>query len=201
MASKVVGLTGGIGSGKSSAAELFVALGVPVVDADQISRALTGPGGAAMPSIVGTFGPELRAGDGSLDRAAMRSMVFADESARQRLEGILHPLILQESLRALATADGPYAIFEVPLLFENPAYLEQVDRTLLVDCDEQVQLARVMQRSGLRADAVRAIMAAQMPRAQRLALADDVIDNSGDWDALMLQVEAKHRYYLAHLAT
>jgi len=200
MACKVVGLTGGIGSGKSTVAELFSALGVPVVDADQISHALTGPGGGAMLAIVAAFGPEVRTPDGSLDRAAMRRMVFAQPEARHKLEHILHPLILQDSLRALAIADGPYAIFEVPLLFESPQYLAQVGRSLLVDCDEQVQLARVMERSGLTADAVRAIMAAQLPRAQRLAYADDVIDNSADLRTLVLQVEAKHRYYLANFA-
>jgi dephospho-CoA kinase len=201
MVCKVIGLTGGIGSGKSTVAELFAALGVSVVDADQISHALTGPHGGAMPAIVEAFGPEVRCVDGSLDRAAMRRIVFNLPAARQRLESILHPLILQQSLRDLADAPGPYCIFEVPLLFENPLYLAQVDRTLVVDCDEQAQLARVTERSGLSAEAVRAVMAAQLSRQERLALADDVIDNRGNLGDLALQVEAKHRYYLAHLAT
>lgn len=201
MGCKVVGLTGGIGSGKSTVAELFAAYGVTVVDADQVSHALTGPQGGAMPAIVQAFGPEVRTIDGSLDRAEMRRIVFAQPEARQQLEAILHPLILKDSLQALAAAPGPYAIFEVPLLFEQPPYLAQVDRTLVVDCDEQAQLARVMARSGLSREAVCAIIAAQLPRAERLARADDVIENHGNLDALSLQVEAKHRYYRAHLAT
>jgi dephospho-CoA kinase len=196
---KVVGLTGGIGSGKSTVADLFAERGVPVVDTDAISHALTDPGGAAMPAIVAAFGPAVRAEDGSLDRATMRKLVFDNPDERRKLEAILHPLIMAESRRALESASGPYALLVVPLLFENPPYLELVERTLVVDCDEKVQIARVMERSRLSEETVRAIMAAQLPRAERLARADDVIDNSDELDALTLQVETKHRYYLAHL--
>ncbi|MBA4706901.1 dephospho-CoA kinase [Aquitalea aquatica] len=196
----IVGLTGGIGSGKSAAAAHFAALGVPVVDADVIAHALTGPNGAAMPLLTAEFGRQVVAENGALNRAAMRALAFADPDSRRRLESILHPLIRAECVRQLDTACGPYALLVVPLLFENPDYLALVRRSLLVDCAEEVQLARVQARSGLTADAVRAIMAAQMPRVQRLAQADDVIDNDGSLAALQLQVEAKHQYYLANLA-
>lgn len=201
MALKIVGLTGGIGSGKSTVADLFAAHGVPVVDTDVIAHALTGPQGVAMPAIVEAFGPEIRCIDGSLDRQAMRRIAFDRPEARRRLETILHPLILAESMKALESAKGAYAILVVPLLFENPSYLQLVERSLVVDCDEAAQLARVMKRSGLPESTVRAIMTAQLPREERLARADDVIDNRGGLDALALQVEAKHRYYLASLAT
>jgi len=200
MATEVVGLTGGIGSGKSAAAACFARLGVPVVDADEIAHALTGANGAAMPAILMAFGEAARRDDGSMNRSYMREQVFSDTELRQRLEGILHPLILSESQRQLRAAQGPYALLVVPLLFEQPRYQAEVKRSLLIDCDETVQVARVQSRSGLTEQAVRAIMAAQMTRAQRQALADDVIDNSGTLAQLQLQVEAKHQYYLAHLA-
>jgi len=196
----IVGLTGGIGSGKSAAAAHFATLGAPVVDTDVIAHALTAADGAAMPLLAAAFGSQVVAESGALDRAAMRALAFADPANRRRLESILHPLIRAESVRQLDVARGPYALLVVPLLFENPDYLALVRRSLLVDCAEEVQLARVQARSGLTADAVRAIMAAQMPRVQRLARADDVIDNDGSLAALQLQVEAKHQYYLANLA-
>lgn len=197
---EIVGLTGGIGSGKSAAAAHFATLGVPVVDTDVIAHALTAADGAAMPLLAAEFGRQVVAANGALDRAAMRALAFADPANRRRLESILHPLIRAESVRQLDAVRGPYALLVVPLLFENPDYLALVRRSLLVDCAEEVQLARVQARSGLTAEAVRAIMAAQMPRAQRLARADDVIDNDGSLAALQLQVEAKHQYYLANLA-
>lgn len=196
----IVGLTGGIGSGKSAAAAQFAGLGVPVVDTDVIAHALTAANGAAMPLLAAEFGSQVVAESGALDRAAMRALAFANPESRRRLESILHPLIRAESVRQLDAARGPYALLVVPLLFENPDYLALVRRSLLVDCAEEVQLARVQARSGLTAEAVRAIMAAQMPRLQRLARADDVIDNDGSLAALQLQVEAKHQYYLANLA-
>ncbi|RQO66770.1 dephospho-CoA kinase [Aquitalea sp. FJL05] len=196
----IVGLTGGIGSGKSAAAAQFAELGVPVVDTDVIAHALTAADGAAMPLLAAEFGSQVVAENGALDRAAMRALAFADPDSRRRLESILHPLIRAESVRQLDAARGPYVLLVVPLLFENPDYLALVRRSLLVDCAEEVQLARVQARSGLTAEAVRAIMAAQMPRVQRLARADDVIDNDGSLAALQLQVEAKHQYYLANLA-
>ena len=200
MSINVVGLTGGIGSGKTAAANHFAALGVAVVDTDLIAHQLTGPDGAAMPAIAASFGAGVVATNGALDRSRMRELVFADESCRSRLEAVLHPLIHAESVRQLELASGPYAVLVVPLLFESPDYLPLLQRSLLVDCPEELQLQRVQARSGLSADAVRAIMAAQMTRAQRLALADDVIDNGGSLAALQLQVEAKHQYYLANLA-
>jgi dephospho-CoA kinase len=200
MSINVVGLTGGIGSGKSAAASHFAELGVAVVDTDLIAHQLTGPGGAAMPAIAASFGAEVVAANGALDRGRMRELVFADAACRIRLEAVLHPLIHAESLRQLELATGPYVVLVVPLLFESPDYLPLLQRSLLVDCPEEVQLQRVQARSGLSAEAVRAIMAAQMTRAQRLALADDVIDNGGSLAALQLQVEAKHQYYLANLA-
>lgn len=197
---KVVGLTGGIGSGKTAAARCFAAQGVAVVDTDELSHALTAPGGRAMPTLVARFGPDFQRADGALDRQRMRELVFRQPSARCELEAILHPLILEDSLAALARAQGPYAVLVVPLLFESQAYRDVVDRTLLIDCDEEVQVARVMQRSGLSEPQVRAIMATQMPRGDKRRLADDIIDNSGSLSELALQVEAKHRYYLSSLA-
>ncbi|AXE34558.1 dephospho-CoA kinase [Chromobacterium phragmitis] len=199
MAIPVVGLTGGIGSGKSAAADRFAELGVPVVDTDRIAHQLTASGGAAMDEIVQAFGAGAAAADGSLDRAAMRARVFAAPEERKRLEAILHPAIYQESARQLALADGDYALLVVPLLFESGRYLPLLARTLAVDCGEDAQIERVMRRSGLSADAVRAIMAAQVSREERRRRADDVIDNSGGMAELRLQVDAKHSYYLANL--
>ncbi|MEO9386179.1 dephospho-CoA kinase [Chromobacterium phragmitis] len=199
MAIPVVGLTGGIGSGKSAAADRFAELGVPVVDTDRIAHQLTAAGGAAMDEIVQAFGAGAAAADGSLDRAAMRARVFAAPEERKRLEAILHPAIYQESARQLALADGDYALLVVPLLFESGRYLPLLARTLAVDCGEDAQIERVMRRSGLSADAVRAIMAAQVSREERRRRADDVIDNSGGMAELRLQVDAKHSYYLANL--
>lgn len=200
MSIEIIGLTGGIGSGKSAAASHFASLGIPVVDTDVIAHQLTAVAGAAMPAILAGFGSSVIAADGSLDRAAMRQLVFADAARRHQLEAILHPLIRAESVRQLSGVEGVYAVLVVPLLFENPHYLALVRRSLLVDCPEPVQIQRVQARSGLTADAVRAIMAAQMTRQQRLAQADDVIDNGGSLAALQLQVAAKHQYYLANLA-
>ncbi|WP_234985996.1 dephospho-CoA kinase [Pseudogulbenkiania subflava] len=200
MGVKVVGLTGGIGSGKTAAARYFAAQGVVVVDTDELSHALTAPGGRAMPMLVARFGPDFQRADGALDRLRMRELVFRQPSARRELEAILHPMILEDSLAALAKARGAYAVLVVPLLFESQAYRDVVDRTLLIDCDKEVQVARVMQRSGLSESQVRAIMATQMPREDKRRLADDIIDNSGSLSELALQVEAKHRYYLSSLA-
>ena len=197
MSSPVVGLTGGIGAGKSTVERLFAELGIPCVDTDVIAHQLTAPGGAAIAAIRSEFGDEAVAANGAMDRAVMRARVFAEPALRQRLEAILHPLIRQESLRQLAVLQAPYVLLGVPLLFETHLFDGVVQRSLLVDCSEQVQQERVMARSGLDAAQVAAIMAAQMSRAQRRLLADDVIDNSGDEAALALQVHDKHRYYLA----
>ncbi|MDN0077291.1 dephospho-CoA kinase [Crenobacter sp. SG2303] len=199
MVNKVVGLTGGIGSGKSTVAELFAERGVTVVDTDRISHQLTGPNGGAMAAIEAEFGSTVVRKDRALDREAMRGIVFSDPGARVRLEAILHPLIRAESERQLCLAEGPYALLVVPLLFETGHYDALLARVLVVDCSEEVQRHRVMQRNGLDEATVSAIMAAQLPRAERLARADDVIDNNDGLAALTLQVDAKHRYYLANL--
>lgn len=199
VAAKVIGLTGGIGSGKSAAARCFAALGVAVVDTDELSHALTASGGRAMPLIVARFGAGFQREDGALDRQRMRELVFERPAARRELEAILHPMILEDSLAQLSRVETPYAVLVVPLLFESQAYRDVVDRTLLIDCDEQVQVARVMQRNGLSEQQVRAIVATQMPREAKRQRADDIIDNSGTLSELALQVEAKHRYYLSSL--
>ncbi len=191
-----VGLTGGIGSGKSAAASLFEALGAAVVDTDVIAHELTAPGGAAIESIRNAFGDEVIDARGALDRAAMRRKVFADASAKVRLEAILHPMIRTEADSRSAAARAPYVVLVVPLLVESGGYRSRVRRVAVVDCPEEVQVARVMTRSGLSAEEARAIMAAQVSREQRLAVADDVIDNGGDLAALRPQVEALHRRYL-----
>lgn len=193
----VVGLTGGIGSGKSTVADLFVARGAALVDTDAIAHELTGPHGAAMAAITEAFGPAVVDARGALDRAAMRRLVFADATARQRLEAILHPLIRAESDRRCQAARAPYVILAVPLLVESGSYRERVQRVLVVDCPEAVQVARVMARNGLGEAEVQAILAAQASRQQRLAVADDVVDNGGDAAALVPQVERLHRQYLA----
>lgn len=195
----VVGLTGGIGSGKSAAAALFAERGITVVDTDALAHALTAPGGAAMPAIRAEFGAAVAGADGALDRAAMRAIVFADPGARKRLESILHPMIRAESERLLA-ADGarsPYAILMVPLLVESGDYRKRVDRVAVVDCAEATQIARVMNRNGLARAEVERILAAQASRAERLAAADDVIDNDGELAALAPQIERLHLLYLA----
>jgi dephospho-CoA kinase len=199
MAIKVVGMTGGIGSGKSAVASMFAELGIEIVDTDVISRRLTGPDGEAMGTLEHAFGPEYILPDRSLDRSAMRTRVFSDPLARLRLEGILHPMIMVHSMRELQQAQGPYAMLVVPLLFENQRYLPLVSRKLVVDCEETVQCERVMHHRGLEAAQVRAIMAAQMTRAERVSLADDIIENNGSLDELRLQVAEKDRYYHAIL--
>jgi dephospho-CoA kinase len=192
----IVGLTGGIGSGKSAAASLFEELGAAVVDTDAIAHELTAPGGAAIEPIRAAFGDEVIDARGALDRAAMRCKVFADARAKARLEAILHPLIRAEADRRSAAARAPYVVLVVPLLVESGGYRSRVQRVAVVDCPEETQVARVMSRSGLSAEEARAIMAAQVGREQRLAVADDVIDNGGDRTALRPQVEALHRRYL-----
>lgn len=192
----IVGLTGGIGSGKSAAATLFEQLGATVVDTDAIAHALTAPGGAAIVPIRAAFGDEVIDARGALDRAAMRRKIFADASAKARLEGILHPMIRAEADRRSAAARSAYVVLVVPLLVESGGYRSRVQRVAVVDCPEEMQVARVMARSGLSAEEARAIMAAQVDRQARLAVADDVIDNGGELAALRPQVEALHRRYI-----
>ncbi|WP_321844691.1 dephospho-CoA kinase [Paraburkholderia bannensis] len=193
-----VGLTGGIGSGKSTVADLFAARGVPLVDTDVIAHRVTAPQGLAMPHIAAQFGPEFVAADGSMDRARMRALVFGDEAARKRLEAITHPLIRAETERETREAKGPYVMLVVPLLVESGAWKTRVNRVLTVDCSVETQIARVMSRNGFTREQVLAIIARQATRDDRLAAADDVIVNDNvTLDALAQDVERLHRRYLA----
>jgi len=191
-----VGLTGGIGSGKSVVSGLFEALGAAVVDTDEVSRALTAPGGAAIAAIRKQFGPAVIGPDGGLDRERMRLLVFQDAQSRQRLEAILHPQIRARTRTAIEAARGPYVIVVVPLLFETGACMELVRRVLVVDCDEAEQVRRVVAARGLTAEDVRRITATQLPRAERLRRADDVLHNDGGIEALRAQVAELHARYL-----
>ena len=192
----VVGLTGGIGSGKSAAAEEFALLGATVVDTDAISHELTGPGGAAIDEIRHQFGGAFIDAGGAMNRKRMRDLVFSDPEEKQRLEALLHPMIRAESARRISAATGPYAVHVVPLLIESPDHRARVGRVLVVDCPEELQISRVRQRSGLPEAEVRRIMASQVQRDKRLAAADDVIDNSGPVSALQQQVRKLHETYL-----
>jgi dephospho-CoA kinase len=192
----VVGLTGGIGSGKSAAADEFGRLGAAVVDTDVIARELTEKGGAALAGIEERFGQGFIDPSGAMDRKKMRDHVFADPAAKRALEELLHPMIRDESARRIAAARAPYVVHVVPLLVESPDYRRRVDRVLVVDAPEETQVARVRERSRLPEEEVRAIMRTQRSRAERLAAADDVIDNRGSRDALRNQVAALHQKYL-----
>jgi dephospho-CoA kinase len=191
-----VGLTGGIGSGKSAAADLFGELGATVVDTDAIAHELTASHGAAIPALRKLFGAEAIGPDGALDRKRMRDHVFADPEAKRKLERLLHPMIREESQRRITAARGPYVVHVVPLLIESPDYRSRVDRVLVIDAPEETQVARVRSRSNLSEDEVRSIMRSQVSRAERLAAADDVINNAGPRDALRKQVAALHQKYL-----
>ena len=194
----VVGLTGGIGSGKSTVAALFAAHGACIVDADAVAHALTAPGGGGVAPLREAFGGQIIRADGALDRAAMRALAFSNPEVKARLEAILHPLIRAACEAAIAAASGaPYVLLMVPLLVESGAYAERIDRLLVVDCPENVQVERVMARSGLAADEVRRIMASQASRAARLALADDVLDNAADVATLKPAVAQLHARYCA----
>jgi dephospho-CoA kinase len=186
-----IGLTGGIGSGKSTVASLFEACGAVLFDADAVSRELTAAGGAAVPLIADAFGADMVTPEGALDRSAMRQRVFADEAQRRRLEGILHPLIAQRREEVVARAAGRSVVFDIPLLTESPAWRPRVDRIVVVDCLETTQVARVVARSGLAEEEVRRIMASQASRAQRRAVADAVIFNEG-LDLQELEGEVRH---------
>lgn len=191
-----IGLTGGIASGKSTVADLFADLGVAVVDTDIIAREVVQPGQAALDEIRTVFGAAVLNDDGTLDRVAMRQQIFADDDARQRLEAVLHPHIRQETMRQAAAASGDYVLIVVPLLTESPLK-NQVDRILVVDCDETTQIARLLARDAETEDQARRILAAQASREQRLACADDVIDNDTSIAATSSQVSALHDSYLA----
>ncbi|MDE2397290.1 MAG: dephospho-CoA kinase [Burkholderiales bacterium] len=174
-----IGLTGGIGSGKSTVAQWLAAAGAVVVDSDAISRALTAPGGAALPLLRQTFGDGLFTAAGALDRERLRSLVFADAGAKARLEGVLHPMIGAETERQASAARDAVVVFDVPLLAESRRWRERVDRVLVVDCSEDTQAARVRARSGWSEEAVRSVIAQQATRVARRAIADAVIFNEG----------------------
>jgi dephospho-CoA kinase len=196
-----IGLTGGIGSGKTTVADLFGERGAALIDTDAIAHQLTTPGGVAIDAIRAAFGDDFIGADGAMDRARMRTHVFADAGARKRLEAVLHPLIRSETARAAQEARGDYLIFVVPLLVESQQWRTRTSRVLVVDCSEDIQIARVMQRNGMTRAQVEAIMAAQATRAERLAAADDVIENNGDTAALLPQIERLHARYLAMAKT
>jgi len=191
----VVGLTGGIGSGKSAVADAFGALGVEIVDADALAHRLSAPGQRGLAAIREAFGDGVLTPAGELDRAALRRRVFADGNAREALEAALHPLIRGEAEREVRGWRGPYGIVVVPLLLERQGLRSLIDRVLVVDCAEDEQVRRVVARSGLTPEEVRAIMATQIDRTRRLAAADDVLDNSGPLAHIAAQVRGLDRRY------
>jgi dephospho-CoA kinase len=192
-----VGLTGGVASGKSAVARRFAELGVPVIDADDAARTLTAADRAALAAIAARFGPQILTAQGALDRRALRQRVFTDIAARHDLEAILHPLIRIEMERLAAIAQGPYLILSVPLLVEAGDARIRVDRILVVDTDEEVQLSRLQARDGCSEMEARAIIAAQASRAERLRAADDVLENTANIAALHAAVDRLHARYLA----
>ena len=192
------GLTGGIGSGKSTVAQQLGELGARIVDTDEISHQLTARDGLALPAIRQTFGAEYVTAEGALDRPRMRQLVFGDTNAKQRLQAILHPLILaQAKAQAAVPTSAPYTLVIVPLLFESGCYRDWLQRVIVVDCPEAEQIRRTMLRSGMDEQAVRAIMAQQIGRAARLRLADEIIRNEDDLDTLKIQVAQLHQRLLA----
>ena len=193
----VVALTGGIGAGKSEAAKIFASLGVPIVDVDVISRRLTGPGQPIMQQIAEAFGRDFLTEDGALNRPAMRERIFASDEDRKKLEAILHPVIHSNALRELdQNRAAPYQVLAIPLFFETNRYSGLVKRTLLVDCDEALQISRTMSRNGMTEHTVRAIIAAQASRSYRRALANDIIENNGSIEELAEKVKEKHEKYM-----
>jgi len=196
-----IGLTGGIGSGKTRVADQLGELGAAIIDTDLIAHALTQPGGLAIEPLRALFGEHVITADGALDRAVMRDLVFRDATARARLEGVIHPMIGNEVARQAAESTGLYQVFVVPLLVESGRWRERVDRICVVDCDEATQIARVGQRSGLSPDAVQRILDVQASRQARLDVADDVIVNDGQTTPELLreQVAAKHAFWMSQL--
>lgn len=193
----VVAVTGGIGSGKTTIANQFAALGIDVVDADVIARDVVEPGAPALAAIATYFGPDVIAPDGQLDRRSLRERVFSDPNAKAWLNALLHPLIRQEMLRQCAAARSPYCLLVVPLLVENKL-AGLANRVLVIDVDEATQIERTCRRDGVSAEQARAIIAAQASRSERLAAADDVIDNhNGSQMAIKTRILALHETYLA----
>jgi dephospho-CoA kinase len=196
----IVGLTGGIGSGKSAVADAFAELGVAVTDTDLLAHTLTRPGTAGLDAIVATFGAGILQPDGTLDRGALRRRAFADPAVRAGLEAILHPLIGAAAKDEIMRWQSPYGILVVPLLLERDGLVSLVHRILVVDCPEEEQVCRVAGRSGLAHDEIRAIMAAQLPRMARLARADDVLDNAGPASDIASKVAMLDRRYRTRAA-
>lgn len=193
----IVGLTGGIGSGKTQASNVFASLGVPVIDTDLISHALTAPRGLAIEAIRAAFGDEVISASGEMDRKKMRQLVFADPAARQKLEGILHPLIARVALASISQhADAPYVVLVVPLLAESPAWIIRCDRILVIDCEVQTQIERIMKRSNLTREEAVSIISQQASREARKAIANEVIVNESSIEHLTQQVTRLHDYYL-----
>lgn len=193
----IVGLTGGIGSGKTLASNAFAALGVPVIDTDLISHALTGPNGLAIDAIHRAFGDSLFDGAGQLDRAKMRELVFKDPIQRKTLESILHPLIAQVALASISQhSNAPYVILAVPLLAESSEWQKRCDRILVIDCEVETQINRVMKRSGLSREQTQAIIMSQASREARKAIANEVIVNESTPEYVIQQVTRLHNFYL-----
>ena len=192
----VIGLTGGIGCGKTCATNYFAELGIDIIDTDKIAQEFTRPGGAAIDAIKKIFGDALITISGALDRTKMRELVFSDRAAKQKLEAILHPLIYNEVSRRIKQSKSPYTIVAIPLFFETTDYREIIQRVLVIDCDEEKQVARTMARSKLNEQAVRAIMATQVSRQQRLQEADDIIINNDDLDSLHQKIAHLHQKYM-----
>ena len=190
-----IGLTGGIASGKSLVADEFAALGVPVIDTDLLAREVVQPGHPALERLAAEFGAGVLDADGALDRARLRDIVFGDALRRRRLEALLHPAIVEEMERRVAASTAPYVVLVIPLLVET-GFERQVDRVLVVDCPEAVQIERLMARDGENAAGARRMLAAQATRRARLAAADDVIDNAGSREAVRAAVAALHERYL-----
>jgi dephospho-CoA kinase len=194
--SLIIGLTGGIGSGKSTVAEAFRQLGIETVDADQASRAVVEPGMPALAAISAQFGSQIIQADGSLDRAALRQIIFTDPAQKLWLESLLHPLIRDWIIEQLKAATSPYVILESPLLFETDQH-QLVHKTVLVDLPEALQIERACARDGNQADQIQRIIDAQMPREEKLSRADIVLDNSGPLDTLVARVTAVHQTLLS----
>lgn len=191
-----IGLTGGIASGKSTVTQRFAELGIPVIDADVASRSVVEPGEPGLARVVERFGPQVLDAEGRLDRRALRSVIFNDSAARQALEAILHPLVRADMERQAAAAQGPYVVMAIPLLIEGGNPHQRVDRVLVVDADEALQIQRVQMRDGASAEQARAILASQASRTARLAAADDVLSNTGSVAELRQAVDLLHEQYL-----
>lgn len=193
----VVGLTGGIGSGKSEAAKLFAELGVPIVDVDIISHQLTTNGQATLKKIAEDLGQDILNSDGSLNRRALRQKVFADREARKKLEAILHPAIYNKAIEALEkNALAPYQILAIPLLFESDRYLKVINRSLVIDSNPEIQIARASKRDGLSEADIQKIIDIQISREKRNSLADDVILNNGSIKELREKIKQVHEKYI-----